>query len=114
MNTILDQLTEDPQVKDIKTAIKNLLGENFGEYLNQYKTTDDFVGAIDEAAAAALKKENSVLAAAIMEKIDRKASSRTRTSRPSSRSTTRRFRLFGTPSTIWQAAFSRSYSFRRR
>lgn len=70
VNTILDQLTEDPQVKDIKTAIKNLLGENFGEYLNQYKTTDDFVGAIDEAAAAALKKENSVLAAAIMEKID--------------------------------------------
>lgn len=65
VNTILKQLTDDPEVKEIKTAIKNLLGAEFGGYMKDYMTKDDFIGSLDEAAAKALLLENSKLAAGI-------------------------------------------------
>lgn len=65
VNTILKQLTDDPEVKEIKTAIKNLLGAEFGGYMKDYMTKDDFIGSLDEAAAKALMLENSKLAAGI-------------------------------------------------
>ena len=65
VNTILKQLTSDPEVKEIKTAIKNLLGAEFGGYMKDYMTKDDFIGSLDEAAAKALLLENSKLAAGI-------------------------------------------------
>ena len=65
VNTILKQLTNDPEVKEIKTAIKNLLGAEFGGYMEDYMTQDDFIGSLDEAAAKALLLENSKLAAGI-------------------------------------------------
>lgn len=67
INTILGQI--DPTAKEIKTAIKNLLGAEFGTQMNQYMTTDDFRGSLDEAAAELLKKENGKLAAGIAEMI---------------------------------------------
>ena len=67
VNTILKQI--DPTAQDIKTAIKNVLGTEFGGYMEEYMTKDDFRGSLDEAAAELLKKENGKLAAGIAEMI---------------------------------------------
>ncbi|MFR9251258.1 MAG: hypothetical protein ACLVK4_15805 [Alistipes shahii] len=67
MDTILKQI--DPTAQDIKTAIKNVLGTEFGGYMEEYMTKDDFRGSLDEAAAELLKKENGKLAAGIAEMI---------------------------------------------
>ena len=67
VDTILKQI--DPTAQDIKTAIKNVLGTEFGGYMEEYMTKDDFRGSLDEAAAELLKKENGKLAAGIAEMI---------------------------------------------
>lgn len=63
---IVKQIYDDPEVKDIKEAIKKMLGEEYGEVLNDYVTIDD----LDSSVANKLAEENSELKASIIELIN--------------------------------------------